>query len=261
VKKTAPKIKTPEIKITWGLPLVTTILVVVLLLAGGLLKNKNNRQTSKDQEEPEVITNPNIIPLPSPTYRTQNSVEAVIRTNQARRSFTPSQLSLKQVGQMLWSAQGVTTDWGGRTVTSSKSTFPLTIYILANNVEKLEKGVYRYIPGERLPAHQLLPHKLGDFGATLFDIVNQTSLKEPPVVAIVTGNLNKMAEAYGGVNHDKEVYLEAGSAVQNMYLQAESLKLGMIALPNFDESQVRLLLSIPREESIIYLAPVGTIKE
>ena len=245
----------------WGIPASTVFIVLLLIITGFLIRNREEQQTPPTQDEPVVISNPNVIPLPIATYRSTNSVEAVIRTNQPRRTFRPDQLSLKQLGQMLWAGQGVTTDWGGRTVTSSKSTFPLTIYVLANNVEKLEKGVYQYISGERLPAHQLLPLKLGEFGETLFSLVNQTPLKEPPAVLIITGNLQKMATAYGGVSHDREVYLEAGHATQNMYLQAESLKLGMIALPNFDESQVRQLLSIPQEEVIIYLAPIGFIKE
>ncbi|KKT37361.1 MAG: hypothetical protein UW35_C0050G0007 [Candidatus Collierbacteria bacterium GW2011_GWF2_44_15] len=245
----------------WGIPLSTTVIVIVFILIGLLVRNNDQQIAPAPEDEVPVIVNPDIIPLPSPVYRSQNSVEAVIRINQPRRSFRPDELSQKQLAQMLWAAQGVTTDWGGRTVTSSKSTFPLTVYALVNNVENLEKGVYQYISGERLPAHQLLPLKLGDLGGTLFDLVNQTPLKEPPVVFIITGDLKKMATAYGGVAHDREVYLEAGHATQNMYLQAESLKLGMIALPNFDESQVRLLLSIPTTETIIYLAPVGFIKE
>ena len=70
-----------------------------------------------------------------------------------------------------------------------------------------------------------------------------------------------LTNSYGGEQHDKEVYLEAGAAAQNMYLQVESLKLGMITIPNFDEAQVRELLSIPQEEAIIYIIPVGYIKE
>jgi len=273
MKKPAPRQKSQEKKSSsilesklqrlskWGIPLATAAIVIVFILIGLVTKNVQPQPAAAPESEIPVITNPNIIPLPSPTYRTQNSVEAVIRSNQPRRSFRPDQLTQKQLSQMLWAAQGVTTDWGGRTVTSSKSTFPLTIYVLINNVENLESGVYQYISGERLPAHQLLPLKLGDFEETLFSIVNQTPLKEPPLVVVVTGNLKKMATAYGGDSHDREVYLEAGHATQNMYLQAESLKLGMIALPNFDEIQVRSLLSIPQENTIIYLAPIGLIKE
>jgi len=260
MKKTAQKIKFLEVKF-WGVPLTTTLIVIVFLSVGAFLKNKNKQPVVQVPQETPSVVNPDIIPLPTPTYRSQNSIEAVLRVNQPRRGFEPTELSLKQISQMLWAAQGVVTDWGGRTVASSKSTFPLTVYLFANNVEKLEKGIYQYIPGERLPAHQLLPLKQGDFSDTLYDIVNQTPLKQPPAVVIITGNLKKMAEAYGGVAHDKEVYLEAGATAQNMYLQAESLKIGTIAISNFDKENVRLLLSIPQELDIIYLTPMGYIKE
>lgn len=258
---TSPKETIGEVLGKWGIPLSTTTIVILLVIFGLIFRNHQEQASAPVEQEPAVVTNPNVIPLPTPTYRSQNSVESVIRINQPRRSFNPDQFTQKQLSQMLWAAQGVTFDWGGRTVTSSKSTFPLTIFVLVNNVEKLEKGLYQYIPGERLPAHQLLPVKLGDFGPGLFEIVNQTPLKEPPLVIIVTGDLKKMANAYGGVAHDREVYLEAGSAIQNMYLQAESLKIGMVSLPNFDESQVRVLLSIPQADTIISLVPMGYIKE
>ena len=270
--KLAPKLKKTLSRLTkdtlalgrlkaWGIPLGT--LGLVLLLLGVSLMQKKNTATpaTAPVEVTPVISNPNIIPLPSPSYRSSNSIESVLRLNQARRAFRPDMLSLNQLGQVLWSGQGVVTDWGGRTVTSAKSTFPLTLYVLANNIDKLEKGIYQYIPGDRLPAHQLIPIKAGDFLESIFAVVNQTSLKNPPAVVVLTGNLGKMASAYGDVPHDKEVYLEAGSVIQNMYLEVESQKLGMISITNFDESQIRLLLSLPQEETIVSLIPLGFIKE
>lgn len=162
---------------------------------------------------------------------------------------------------MLWAAQGVTQSWGGRTVDSEKSVYPLKVYLLANRVEKLETGLYQYVPGDRLPAHQLLPFKLGDLNNTLYTIVNQTPLQSPPAVMVITGDMDKEAEAYGGIHHDEQVYLEAGAAAQNMYLQAESLGLGLAAIPNFDQTNIRRLFSIPANETLIYLIPFGIPKE
>lgn len=246
----------------YGFPIATVAVVVLIGLLTFFLKGRptENSQQAAISPTPTMLPS-NIIPLPQLDYRSTNSIEAVLRSRRTKREIKPDQLTLKQVGQMLWSAQGVTTDWGGRTTPSSKSTYPLTVYLLVNKVEKLENGFYKYIPGDRLPAHQLTPLKLADFKDTIYDITNQSSMKEPPAMIIVTGNMEKMADAFGGERHDKEVYLEAGHAGQNMYLQAESLKLGMVVISSFEEAKFRNLLSIPTNETIIYLIPFGYAKE
>lgn len=240
------------------IPIATALVVVIVSAAAITLRNRTSTtpQNVAAQPSPTVLP-PNIIPLPSPDYRSNNSIEAVLHSRRTKREIKPDQLSLKQLGQILWAAQGVTTDWGGRTSPSAKSTYPLTIYFVVNNVDKLENGVYQYIPGDRVPAHQVTPIKLADFKDQIFKITNDYSLKEPPVMAIVAGNMAKMADAYGGVPHTKEVYLEAGHASENMYLQAESLKLGMVVISTFDAAKIRDLLSIPVKDELIYLIPIG----
>jgi len=245
----------------WTVPLITSLVVTVILIISLATRNGQPQTQKVSEETTPVIENPDIIPLPSPSLRSSNSIEAVLKINQPRRSFQTTPLSLKQVGQMLFAAQGVTANWGGRTVNSEKSVFPLSTYLLVKSVEKLEPGLYQYVPGDRLPAHQLLPLKLGDMIEILYTIVNQTPLKEPPAVIVLSGNFSKMAEAYGGVAHNNEVILEAGAAAQNMYLQAESLRLGMVALPNFDAANVKSLLSLPGEETIFYIIPFGLPQE
>jgi SagB-type dehydrogenase family enzyme len=162
---------------------------------------------------------------------------------------------------MLWSGQGVTADWGGRTSPSAKSTYPLSIYVVVNKVDGLDQGLYQYLPGDRTPLHQLKTIKKGNFGDALFTAQNQNSFKNTPAIFIITGNMTRMAQAFGGVASDKEVYLEAGHAAQNMYLQAESLKLGMVTISSFKDSIIRNIISIPEEETIIYLIPFGHPKE
>lgn len=246
----------------FGLPVATVVAVILIVVIAFSFKNNpvEERQLSQNQPTPTVLP-PNILPLPSPDSRSNTSVEAALKSRRTRRDIKPDELSLKQVGQMLWAAQGVTTNWGGRTAPSAKSTYPLSVYLITYNVEKLESGLYKYIPGDRVPAHQITPLKLADFKSSVFAITNQSSTKDPAAIIVITGDMQKMADAYGGEKHDKEVYLEAGHATENLYLQAESLKLGLVAISSFDEIKIRNLLSIPANETIIYLVPFGYPKE
>ncbi len=273
-KKTAQKKKTEKTSVVktkkvnirkilkqWSIPLATVFVIALLVVAGRLFTPKQSNPTPQPEPTPVVTNNPKIIPLPRPDAKSSTSIEAALRQRRSKRNLLTDKLSQKQLGQVLWAAQGVTTDWGGRTAPSAKSTYPLTVYILVNNIDGLENGVYEYIPGDRLPAHQLVPIKLGDFGPTLHKDVNQGSLKDAPLVIVITGDMKKMADAFGGKPSDQMVYLEAGHAAQNVYLQVESLKLGTVVLGGFDPAPVANLLSIPTNKAIIYLIPVGYPKE
>lgn len=244
----------------WLTPALTALVVFFILLGTIVIK-----KTSPTIGSPESTASATILPaenisLPNPEFRSSNSVEATLKNRRTRRDFQDKELSLKQVSQMLWSAQGVTVDWGGRTAPSAKSTYPLSIFLVASKVTGLEAGEYQYLPGDRTPVHQLKPIKSVELQQALYEALNESSFKKAPAVLVVTGNMSKMAEAYGGISHDKEVYLEAGHVAQSLYLQAESLRLGMVTISSFTESKILDLVTIPQSDTLIYLIPFGIPK-
>ena len=162
---------------------------------------------------------------------------------------------------MLWAGQGVTADWGGRTAPSAKSAYPLTLFVVASNVGDLNPGLYRYVPGDHEMLHQLVLVKPGDLKAVIGETIGQNAAKEAPVVVFITGDMEKMAKVYDGKRQDNNVYLEAGHAAQNMYLQAESLGLGMVTMAGFNGEKVKEVLGLPATETVIYAIPIGFPKK
>lgn len=245
----------------WSTPLLTILAVLILVVIGFIVSwQKSNNKIQDDSSVVELVLPANGISLPQPDYRSGNSIEAVLKNRRTRLDFTDSSLSLKQISQLLWAAQGINVDWGDRTAPSAKSTYPLTVFLIANKVDGLDPGEYQYIPGDRTPVHQLKPIKKMEIGKPLFDLLNQSSFNKIPAVIIITGDMSKMAEAYGGIAHNKEVFLEAGYASQNIALEAESLKLGTNISTNFDELKVRELVTVSASDTIILLMPVGVPK-
>jgi|GEM_PF-1366163 nitroreductase len=53
------------------------------------------------------------------------------------------------------------------------------------------------------------------------------------------------------------MYLEAGHAAQNVFLEAQSLKLGTVTMVGFRGEDVRRALSLPEKEQPIYIMPLG----
>lgn len=262
--KVAPKIslkKVLEFAKKWQTPLLTALAVLILSITALVISTREKKKATQDDSSVVQLVLPaDSIALPIPSYRSGNSVEAMLKSRKSRLDFKEDSLTIPQISQILWAAQGVNVDWGDRTAPSAKSTYPLTVFLIANKIDGFDAGEYQYIPGEREMLHQLKPIKKVEMGDAIFDLLNQSSFNKIPAILVITGDMNKMAEAYGGIPHDKEVYLEAGYTTQNVALQIESLKLGTTVNTNFDELKLRELITVSSTDTIIALMPIGIPK-
>ena len=256
-KKSAPKV-IPAGRLV---PLLAIALVLTLSIFAYFTWLKSQSVSSeKKVQTPATVEVAAPVNLPKPSLTSRMSLEATLQARRSRRDFTADALNLRQVGQMLWSAQGVTADWGGRTTPSAKSAYPLTVYLAAYNVVDLAPGIYTYLPGKLEAAHQIQLLKKGDFRAPLAEAIGQNAAANPPALLIISGDMEVMAKAFDNVRHDNNVYLEAGHAAQNLYLEAESLRLGLVTIAGFDGAKVAGVAGIPSNEIIIYAIPFGVPK-
>jgi len=157
-------------------------------------------------------------------------------------------LSLAEISQILWAAQGITEPTKGlRTAPSAGAQYFLEIYVLPGNVTGLSTGMFKYHP----QGHELVRIAEGDKKADLFKAVGQAPIKNAPVALVITGLSEKAQQ------RPTRMYLEGGHAAQNIYLQAVSLKLGTVVMGGFKEEEVRKALNLPEKEQPIYIMPVG----
>jgi hypothetical protein len=99
------------------------------------------------QEIREKTAMQNIIQLPSPKFESNTSIEEAILKRRSVRDYSSEQLSLSEVSQILWAAQGITDkEEGLRTAPSAGALYPLEIYLVAANVKDLTAGIYKYNP-------------------------------------------------------------------------------------------------------------------
>ncbi|MFZ2201949.1 MAG: SagB/ThcOx family dehydrogenase [Microgenomates group bacterium] len=242
-------------------PLLAIALILSLsIFAYFTWLKSESAKSGKTVEAPATIEVVAPVNLPKPSLTSRLSLEAALQARRSRRDFTSDALNLRQVGQMLWSAQGITADWGGRTAPSAKSAYPLTVYLAAYNVVDLASGIYKYLPGKLEAAHQIQLVKKGDLRQPLGEAIGQNAAANPPALLIIVGDMEIMAKAFDNVRHDNNVYLEAGHAAQNLYLEAESLKLGMVTIAGFDGAKVAKAAGIPESETVIYAIPFGVPK-
>ncbi len=194
-----------------------------------------------------------LIALPQPRLEGLLSVEEAIYHRRSVRGYRDEPLSLAEVSQLLWAAQGTTDPSGLRSAPSAGALYPLEVYCLSGRAEGLPAGVYRHLPGE----HGLVSVKAGDVRGALCDAaLGQEWVREAPVVLVIAAVYKRTTGKYGA-RGDRYVHMEAGHAAQNVYLQATVLDLGTVIVGAFDDAQVQGILGMPGDEAPLAILPVG----
>jgi hypothetical protein len=88
-----------------------------------------------------------MIKLPKPASQSKTSVEEALLKRRSIREYKNQPLTIDEVSQLLWAAQGVTDTVDGlRTAPSAGALYPLEVYLVVGNVDGIAKGIYKYKP-------------------------------------------------------------------------------------------------------------------
>jgi len=210
----------------------------------------------RPSREPELAGGTAVINLPPPETTGRMSVEEAIARRRSRRSYTEEPLSLQDLSQLMWAAQGITDpQTGKRAAPSAGATYPLEVYVVVGSggVEGLAEGVYHYHP----VGHRLERVLEGDVRSSLADAaLGQAWVREAPVSIVIAAVYERTTARYGerGIRY---VHMEAGHVGQNLYLQAEARGLGMVVVGAFLDDEVQRLLQLPPDQKPLYIIPVG----
>lgn len=202
-----------------------------------------------------------LIPLPSASFKGIISVEEAIVNRRTERSFSSEPLALKEWGQILWAAQGITSSEGikKRSAPSAGALYPLDIYLILgeNALKPTGSGVFHYLPIQhalRRLSKKDLRKKVAE--ASLY----QLWMAEAPGMIVITAEYPRITGKYGnrGIRY---AHIEAGHVAQNCFLQAESLQLCAGIVGAFDDEALSDLLPFPEGHDPILILPVGRQSE
>jgi SagB-type dehydrogenase family enzyme len=194
-----------------------------------------------------------LIPLPAPSSRSGRTLEQALRARRSRRQFGPGSLSLNDVGQLLWAALGVIDATGRRTIPSAGGLHPLEARLAVLRVGELAQGLYRYDP----LGHALSLCSAGDLGARLRSAAQWQDVVLRAAALIALSAVPARARAKYGERAPRYLWMEAGHAGQNIYLQAATLGLGVVALGAFHDAALAKVLELGADEIPLYLLAVG----
>jgi len=189
--------------------------------------------------------------LPKPRLAGDLPLEKALLQRRSVRTYAERALTLAEVSQLLWAAQGVTAPWGGRTAPSAGALYPLEVYLAVGEVDGLRPGLYHYSPNE----HALRTVKEKDVRRPLSKAaVGQRWVADAPAVIVIAAVAKRTASKYGA-RAERYVNMEVGCVCQNVHLQCESLGLGTVAVGAFEDRDVRRILG--EEPAPLLLMPVG----
>lgn len=187
------------------------------------------------------------IALLEPDIKGNVTVESAISKRRSVRAFSDKELTLKEIGQLLWSAQGITDRKGYRSAPSAGARYPLEIYLVKKD------GFYKYIPDGHKIKKILGEDLRGDLQAAA---LSQLSVRTASVDIIICAVYEKVTSRYGdrGIRYTD---IEVGHAAQNVHLQAVALGLDSVPIGAFNDDVISKLLQLPDNEAPLYIIPVG----
>ena len=173
------------------------------------------------------------------------------------RAYGPEPLALGELSALLWAAAGITARRQGfafRTAPSAGGLYPIEHYVVANEVEGLERGLYHYdVPGralERLVAADL---RLPIARAAL----DQRVAADAQAVFVWTAVLERSRWKYGE-RFARYVLLDAGHIAENVALAATALGLGTCQIAAFFDEEAAAILGVdPDVEPVVYMSTAG----
>ncbi|MGA2915500.1 MAG: SagB family peptide dehydrogenase [Sedimentisphaerales bacterium] len=194
--------------------------------------------------EPVITT----IRLPEPDLNGKISLEQAIENRRSIRQFTAEPLTVKQVGQLCWSAQGITEpNKGLRAAPSAGALYPMELYVV------LSDGLYLYSP----KTHSLEKQIDGDIRSMLRTAAfGQKTVQDSPCTFIIAGSIKKIEAKYRG-RSERFACLEAGHIAENISLQAVALGLGSVPIGSFAPKSVAGVCRISEDLEVLYLVCTG----
>lgn len=164
---------------------------------------------------------------------------AVLARRRSTRLYEPGGLGLDRLAGLLQLALGARANrpqygvagFPLRAVACSGGVETVEAYVLARAVVGLDPGIYRYRPLD----HSLATvTTVGSMRLAIRDVCRYVSwIDDAPVVLALVGRIDRLRWKYGPAAY-RLVHLDAGVAVQTLYLVAAALGLGACAAAGFD---------------------------
>ncbi len=188
-------------------------------------------------------------------------LKTAIERRRTRRRYKEQPLTLMELSYLLWLSQGVKEITNRpatrRTVPSAGSRHAFETYLLINQVEGLEPGLYRFAASQHALLRLDAPVNIRE--EITHACWDQKQFINSAVVFLWVAVAERMAWRYVERGY-RYLHLDAGHVCQNLYLAAEAIGCGVCAVGGYNDEPLNNALDLDGENLfVIYLANVGKL--
>lgn len=213
----------------------------------------------------------NLIHLPE--YKNVNApIGPVIRSRRSVRYYSGKAMSLKELATILFYGQGVsgkfhldnmpqTAALGKndeielRTAPSGGGLYPIDLYVISLNIEKLEKGAYLYLP----QSHALKRVTGLDENFHLSEMAQfaEIEVEKSSFLMVYVYKLFENSRKYGDLGM-AYAFIEAGEISENVHLVCTALGIGPCDVGGYAKHRIEKLLGLDGiSQHVIHLTVIG----
>lgn len=202
------------------------------------------------------------IELPTPSQALNLNLGEAILGRITERDFSPSAITLGQVGTLLYHSYGQTRDNKNtgfprpfRAIPSAGALYPLELYVFSSQIEGVKPALYHYNSSQ----HCLRMIAPGDHTESIaLTLVQPEVVCKASLVVFITALFERSVFKYGNRGY-RFALLEAGHLAQNMNLASAALSLGSVNVGGYFDRDVDDFLGIDGvTHSTVYMILMGT---
>lgn len=201
--------------------------------AMGLLGVTNVSFSQDANTAQPIIETDGVIKLNPPDLNKEISLMQALKKRKTTRDMSDKKLTLQQLSDLLWSADGVNRPDGKRTAPAAKAVYSVNIYVV------LPEAVYLY----DVANHLLTPIAKGDFRKSTG---SQDFVYIAPVNLVYVLNTKSPKDSF--VPNSRDKYVEVGCLAQNVYLYCASQGLAATARGGVDQKKFSEVIKAKPEQ-------------
>jgi len=214
--------------------IVCALALIVVIWLGGMLLTAQEAKPAAAQAPAKAGER---TALPAAAREGGMALHEALARRRSIREYTDKVLSERELGQLLWAAQGANRPDGHRTAPSAMARYPLELYVATPS------GFFHYEPRE----HQVISKAAR----------GQKQIMLSPAVFVFTAVFERMGAKPDDPRSARWIYVEAGHAAQNLLLEAVALGLAGVPMGGFDDKQLQENLPLPADHRPVYMVAIG----
>lgn len=189
-----------------------------------------------------------VVKLPKPNLNRTGAVMKALSERQSTREYASKALSLADLSDLLWAANGINrSDSGKRTASSAMNKQDVDVYVV------LPEGTYLYDAKN----HELNLVAEGDHRGAVAG--GQAFVKTAPVSLVLISDISRFGDAKSARNQLMGA-MDAGIVSQNISLFCSSANLATVPRASMDFDQLKKLLKLKETQMPMMNHPVGYFK-